>query len=166
MVSPSALALVAVLQCLLTDLWLAFFTFLLLTAVTREKQRETIRYLYDKNIAQQYDWIMKADTDSYVIVENLKKHLSKLSTSEPVVVGNLAGTNKKGVMPDVVQRMHLPEGYENFFAKRDKKLRWSWAQGAGYAMNLNFVEKLYNALDTPECLVERPDLPEDMPTRE
>jgi hypothetical protein len=56
-----------------------------------EKQQETIRYLHNHNISQQYDWIFKADTKSFVIVENLKAHLVQIPNASTTMIPQLVG---------------------------------------------------------------------------
>ncbi|KAK6186502.1 hypothetical protein SNE40_008531 [Patella caerulea] len=51
---------------------------------------KTIRaftYCYE-NYGQDFDWFMKADDDTYVIVENLRKFVSNYSSSDPIYFGH------------------------------------------------------------------------------
>ena len=104
-----------------------------------DKQRETIRYLYNNNIAQQYDWVVKADTDSFIVVENLKQHLSLVSSSSSsnnvssssgnedysMVVGLVAKSKT------VIDDFNLTQNYKKLMETVPAKSRWRWAQGGG-----------------------------------
>ena len=57
-----------------------------------EKTRQAILYAYT-NLLADYDFFMKADDDSYVIVENLRFILSKYSPDEPFLMGRRFGVS-------------------------------------------------------------------------
>lgn len=50
------------------------------------KVTEAFRFLY-KHHLQEYNWFMKADDDTYVVVERLKRFLSRRSSRKPVYYG-------------------------------------------------------------------------------
>jgi glycoprotein-N-acetylgalactosamine 3-beta-galactosyltransferase len=51
-------------------------------------QKSTLAFLFAyENYFNDCDWFVKADDDTYLIVENLKAFLSEQSTSEPVTFG-------------------------------------------------------------------------------
>jgi Fringe-like/Glycosyltransferase sugar-binding region containing DXD motif len=121
-----------------------------------DKNRESIRYLYDNNIAQKYDWIFKADADVYVIVNNLKSHLTNRNMSNPQLVGckftfPLRARKQFSLLPRV----------NDYYKKQHLKDQWMYASGAGYAMNKNFIRKMRSLLDTPRCNPNFPALSED-----
>jgi hypothetical protein len=145
-----------------------------------EKQRETIRYLHDHNISQHYDWIFKADTDSFVIVENLKAHLVRIpnATTIPQLVGH------KLYLPKYKRRLRsgssstsssssssssrsttksMIRAYHELQTKADQ---WMYANGGGYAMNQNFMDKFVRLVqdDPTHCFPNQPELPEDFAT--
>lgn len=51
-----------------------------------EKMRRALIYIY-KNVLNDYDFFMKTDDDTYVIVENLRLLLSKHDPSLPILIG-------------------------------------------------------------------------------
>ncbi|CAF3386474.1 unnamed protein product [Rotaria sp. Silwood2] len=51
-------------------------------------QKSVLAFLYTyENYFDDFDWFVKADDDTYLIVENLKKFLSEQNTSEPITFG-------------------------------------------------------------------------------
>ncbi|XP_061387667.1 glycoprotein-N-acetylgalactosamine 3-beta-galactosyltransferase 1-like [Musca vetustissima] len=51
-----------------------------------KKTREAFKYIYE-NYIDEYDWFLKADDDTYVIVENLRLFLYPMSSEAPVYFG-------------------------------------------------------------------------------
>ena len=51
------------------------------------KVKEGFRYCYDHHF-QEYDWFVKADDDTFMIIENLRDFLRSYETNEPVHFGH------------------------------------------------------------------------------
>ncbi|CAF0970060.1 unnamed protein product [Rotaria sordida] len=51
-------------------------------------QKSVLAFLYAyENYLNDFDWFIKADDDTYLIIEHLKKFLSKQNSSEPITFG-------------------------------------------------------------------------------
>ena len=55
------------------------------------KTSASLRYIYQRHI-NDADWFLKADDDTYVIMENLRYFLSKLNPSDPHYIGRIFTT--------------------------------------------------------------------------
>ena len=53
-----------------------------------DKARASLEYIYNHH-NNDADWFLKADDDTYAIIENLRSYLSKLNTSEPHYLGRI-----------------------------------------------------------------------------
>ena len=58
------------------------------------KMFSSLFYLYEHHL-NDYDWFMKADTDSYVIIENLRFMLANYTTSKPIYFGQYLKVSHK-----------------------------------------------------------------------
>ena len=85
------------------------------------KTRASLDYIY-QHYLNDADWFLKADDDTYVIVENLRYMLSKLNTSEPHYIGRYITS---------------PEGYNS--------------GGAGYVFSRETLRRFKKALGEPSC---------------
>ena len=46
-------------------------------------------FLQTEQLARNYDWVLKADDDSFIFMENLKAMLSHFNSSSPLIAGAL-----------------------------------------------------------------------------
>ena len=91
------------------------------------KTKQGFRYCYDNHF-NEYDWFMKADDDTFVIVENLKSLLSHYSTDDLIHFGH--HFKYLGVS-------HLPvDVAEDFF-----QFQGYFAGGAGYVLSKATLRK-------------------------
>ena len=64
--------------------------------------------IYEKHF-NEYDWFLKADDDTYVIMENLRYLLSKESPGEPVFFGHHFKPNVAQGTTSVSNTTQLPQ---------------------------------------------------------
>ena len=64
------------------------------------KTKLAFKYVYE-NHYDEYDWFMKADDDTFVIIENLKYLLSNYNTTDPLSFGHhfkVLGVSKENLL--------------------------------------------------------------------
>ena len=66
------------------------------------KSNLALRYIYE-NFANDYDWVVKADDDTYLFIDNLKSFLKEHNSSKPVTFGY----NFKVCLPNDVVDLRL-----------------------------------------------------------
>ena len=120
-----------------------------------EKHCATLRYMHEHGYLEQYDWFFKTDTDTYLIMENLKAYLmsdavqSRHPLQRPLMIGRLM--SKRG---NIKTRKYqfIPVSLREEFLRRSLKGTMIYTSGAGYAMNKVFMQRIIPMLDTDECL--------------
>ena len=56
-----------------------------------DKVKLAFKYVYENHF-DDFDWFLKADDDTFIIIENLKQLVSKYDTSEPIHLGHYSKT--------------------------------------------------------------------------
>ncbi|XP_059178834.1 glycoprotein-N-acetylgalactosamine 3-beta-galactosyltransferase 1-like [Physella acuta] len=87
------------------------------------KTMKAFRYIYENHF-NDADWFMKADDDTYVIIENLRYFLSGENSSEPVYFGQLFTT-------------HVVQGY--------------YSGGAGYVLSKEALRRFGEGAEKVNC---------------
>ena len=136
-----------------------------------DKLIKTLEYLlreYD-NDDHSYDWIYKADDDTYAIMENLREFLANETLhSEQLLLGS--GKNASVARPvvygrpmpwPILRELKYLNGW--FGKKKNRKFGWRFFEkfsenetlvyshgGPGYVMNWEYVRQLVRAYNSPE----------------
>lgn len=87
------------------------------------KTKAAFRYVYE-NYRGQYDWAMKADDDTFVIVENLRYMLAHYNKSQPIYFG-------------CKFKPYVKQGY--------------MSGGAGYVLSEEAVKRFVEIMPHPDC---------------
>lgn len=128
-----------------------------------EKQRETMRHIWEV-YGNEYDWFMKADLDTYVIVENLKAYLAseeiQSKKDEPLILGRRVSRREEKWYQGFDHNKTL---VDEFLKTSHNKFHYTMG-GAGYVMNQKYMEKLYKVMDEHFCLSTEKEMtfPEDV----
>uniref|UniRef100_A0A1I7X7J0 N-acetylgalactosaminide beta-1,3-galactosyltransferase n=1 Tax=Heterorhabditis bacteriophora TaxID=37862 RepID=A0A1I7X7J0_HETBA len=110
------------------------------------KSRYAFHYIYE-HISKEFDWYLKADDDTYVVVEHLRKYLSFLDPNKPYYLG-------------YTLKPYLVSSFNQFYIWHFYKNENGYnAGGAGYVLSRAalkiFNEKLYiNATLCPDDIYE------------
>lgn len=90
----------------------------------------SLRHLYQHYLSE-YQWFMKADDDTYIVMENLKLLLSKCDSKKPIYLGHHF-------------KVHLKQGY--------------MSGGAGYVMSQTALRMLVeDGLNRQKCTMDGHD---------
>ncbi len=128
-----------------------------------EKQRETMRYIWQE-YGNEYDWFIKADLDTYVIVENLKAYLAseeiQSRKDEPLILGRRVSRRNNKWYQGFDHNKTL---VDEFLKTSQNKFHYTMG-GAGYVMNRKYMEKFYKVMDEHFCLSSEEEMtfPEDV----
>jgi len=135
------------------------------------KERESMRYLW-KTYGGEYDWFLKADLDTFIIMENLKAYLisdeiQQQSATSAMILGHRITRYKKKT--NNLRQQHEQETFDdsNTWFRRHRfgnsKIFGSaflersnntfiYTQGGAYVMNQEYVRTLNMVMDEPFCL--------------
>lgn len=128
-----------------------------------EKQRETMRHIWQV-YGEEYDWFLKADLDTYVIVENLKAYLAseeiQSKKDEPLILGRRVSRREEKWYQGFDHNKTL---VDEFLKTSHNKFHYTMG-GAGYVMNHKYMEKFYDVMDKHFCLSSEKEMtfPEDV----
>ena len=134
------------------------------------KERESMRYLW-KTYGGEYDWFLKADLDTFIIMENLKTYLTsdeiqRQSATNAMILGHRISRYKKNMKrlsqheqdtfddSNTWFRRHRFGNSEilgSAFLERSNKT-FIYTQGGAYVMNQEYVRTLNTVMDEPFCL--------------
>jgi glycoprotein-N-acetylgalactosamine 3-beta-galactosyltransferase len=133
-----------------------------------EKLNETMQYIWDHYRNDGYDWVYKADDDTFLLAENLKTFLSshavaKKAGDQPLIYGRRYSSPR---YRDLAKRqVYFASPVNADFGKRfynkinkHKPVLYNYG-GAGYAMNWPYVEKFLEVMKGPDTVHGTP--PED-----
>ncbi|CAI5445078.1 unnamed protein product [Caenorhabditis angaria] len=100
------------------------------------KTRAAFKWIYEQKLIDEFDWFLKADDDTYVVVENLRNFLSNYSANDPIHFGC---------------KLRL-----------EKERSWN-SGGAGYVLSRETVKRFVNsALPNPDICNPGPFGDEDL----
>lgn len=128
-----------------------------------EKQRETMRHIWQV-YGEEYDYFLKADLDTYVIVENLKAYLAsdeiQSKKDEPLILGRRVSRREEKWYQGFDHNKSL---VDEFLKISHNKFHYTMG-GAGYVMNQKYMEKFYESMDEHFCLSSEQEMtfPEDV----
>lgn len=124
-----------------------------------DKHRQTLRYIARTYDRTEYDWLVKADDDTYLIMENLVTLVTSPSI-RAVQFLDAVHLGHRLVMPAYgVPRDQIPSEQWKLFESTIG--RWMYnSGGAGYVMNHVLFDTLLRAMDKPTCLPNA-QVPED-----
>lgn len=126
-----------------------------------EKHRQTLKYIYE-TYRDEYDWFVKADDDSYLIVENLRALiatpvLSRIEKHIPLYLGH-----RLRLPPYQYSEINIPQHLlQRFEHEIGPRILYN-SGGAGYAMNPKTLEAFMQGYKKPTCLPNIGTVPEDL----
>jgi hypothetical protein len=135
------------------------------------KLEETIRYICDDDqlYLEEYDWFVKVDDDSYIIMENLRYFLSNISNNDedmdkPLIYG------RRYSYPPLVDLPNMPkffpdlpknQAFRERFVQRvqdthSESKHLMYTQGGAQVMNRKYLKELVKVYDSPNMVVGTP----------
>lgn len=128
-----------------------------------QKQRETVRHIWQV-YGEEYDWFLKADLDTYIIMENLKAYLAsgeiQSKKDQPLILGRRVSRREEKWYQGFDHNKTL---VDEFLKTSHNKFQYTMG-GAGYVMNQKYMEKFYDSMDEHFCLSSEKEMtfPEDV----
>jgi glycoprotein-N-acetylgalactosamine 3-beta-galactosyltransferase len=128
-----------------------------------QKQRETMRHIWQV-YGKEYDFFLKADLDTYVIVENLKAYLAseeiQSKKDQPLILGRRVSRREEKWYQGFDHNKTLAD---EFLKTSQNKFHYTMG-GAGYVMNQKYLSMFYESMDEHFCLSSEQEMtfPEDV----
>ena len=88
-----------------------------------QKSREAFRYIY-KHYRDQADWFVKADDDTFVIIENLRYLLRDHQPSKPIYFGYRLQNEDLVMLPDKGSNIRFASGGAGYILSRESLHRF------------------------------------------
>jgi glycoprotein-N-acetylgalactosamine 3-beta-galactosyltransferase len=135
------------------------------------KLEETLHYICDQYL-DEYDWFVKVDDDSYIIMENLRQFLSNVNDDDdhekPLIYGRRYSypplvdlPNEPQFFPDLPENQAFRERFiRRVHGTHSESQNLIYTQGGAQVMNRKYLEELVKVLDSPDKVVGTP--PEGM----
>jgi glycoprotein-N-acetylgalactosamine 3-beta-galactosyltransferase len=130
------------------------------------KLNETLHHVYE-NYRDDYDWFLKVDDDSYVIMENLKAFLAsdkvkeKARTKQPLVYGRRLGVPMQSLIRKLQDHDFLHRLWQRHNYTKTSHFVFN-SGGAGYVMNRAYLDQLILQLDGSPDNAPKGVAPEDV----
>ncbi|KAL7539051.1 hypothetical protein ACHAXR_009004 [Thalassiosira sp. AJA248-18] len=126
------------------------------------KHTDTLRYFIAHGMTETYDWFLKCDDDTYVVVENLRSYLMLPEIEALRKTRQLYLGRRLSLPSSQEDNKFIPKKLKNQFQFVSPEGKWTFnSGGAGYAMNPLFVQNIAAKLETELCL-NGTETPEDM----
>ncbi len=128
-----------------------------------QKQRETMRHIWQV-YGTDYDWFLKADLDTYVIMENLKAYLTseeiQSKKDQSLILGRRVSRREEKWYQGFDHNRTL---VDDFLKIIHNKFHYTMG-GAGYVMNRKYLKTFYDSMDEHFCLSSKQEMtfPEDV----
>eukprot|EP00921_Rhytidocystis_pertsovi_P021684 GHVQ01034635.1.p1 GENE.GHVQ01034635.1~~GHVQ01034635.1.p1 ORF type:complete len:315 (+),score=37.45 GHVQ01034635.1:126-947(+) len=124
------------------------------------KHRDTLTYFHESGLAAHYDYLYKADTDTYIVWENLLTYLasdeiSGITHKQPLQLGHRfmlpATSEAHQLLVEHISEAWPTEQAQSFNKHTHGGQILYTSGGSGYAMNRIFVRRLVEGMRNIDC---------------
>jgi hypothetical protein len=132
------------------------------------KLEETIRYIH-YHFLDEYDWFVKVDDDSYILMENLRYFGSTIPNDDglldkPLICGRRYSypplvdlPNEPRFLPDRAENDAFRKSFlQRVHTTHSESKNLIHTQGGAQVMNRKYVQELVQALDSPDKVLGAP----------